>query len=95
MVVQVGHLVPYGHTTEHGTVVFEAIRSALAHEQSVDVSFSGIAFVSTSFVNASFVELLQHMDLQELMRRIRIRDSSSQINDLIKRRLKTEAAALA
>jgi hypothetical protein len=59
------------------------------------VSFEGIQTATSSFVNVSFVKLLDDWPLAEIKRRFRVVQSTRQINEMIKSRLAREASALA
>jgi STAS-like domain of unknown function (DUF4325) len=91
MVVAIKDLVAAGQTAAQGETVHRALADALAANDRIEVSFAGVPIVSSSFVNAAFVELLGSMTFHQITQRIRITNSSAQVNDLIKRRLKSEA----
>jgi STAS-like domain of unknown function (DUF4325) len=61
----------------------------------VTVSFDGLNIAASSFVAAAFLPLLQEHSLDDLKRRLRVIDSTRQINQMIKSRLQREAAAAA
>jgi hypothetical protein len=65
--------------------------SLSAKQDAVTLSFSGLKTASTSFVNTAFVPLLDVMPFDEIKRRLKIIDSTRQINHMIKWRL--EAAS--
>lgn len=65
----------------------QAIRERLATDEYVTLSFRGIPHLNTSYINTAFVELLGDFTLSEIQKRIKIIDSTRQINKLIKERL--------
>jgi hypothetical protein len=91
MVITVRDVVTACDTEQQGDTLRSVIISALASPGVVDLSFSGITSVTSSFVNAAFVELLAAMPFSTVKARIRISDSTRQINDLIRSRLAFEA----
>ena len=95
MVIDVKKVSAFAQTAGQGGILFRAVSDALRANQTVQVSFAGLPIVSTSFVNASFVELLSEMPFSEIMARVKIVHSSPQINDLIRHRMKDEALGLA
>jgi hypothetical protein len=78
-------------TDTDGDRLRAALIAELDRHQSVEISFSGINSVTSSFVNAAFVELLASFSFETIKSRVRITDSTAQINDLIKRRLNIES----
>lgn len=94
MVIAILDLVPQCYSWREGEIVANAIRSALKSEQTVVLSFSGVDDVPSSFVNAAFVSLLNEYNFDEIRRRLSIVCSTSQINEMIKRRLSFESQRL-
>ena len=80
-------------TAEQGDAILIKIRAGLACEPNqLIVSFEGIQSATSSFVNSALVPLLDDLEFGELKRRLKIIDSTRQINDMIRSRL--EKAAL-
>ncbi len=75
---------------ESGVKVYEAVKAQLAMGEQVSLSFKGISSVSTSFVNAAFIDLLQDFDFETIKSRLRFVDTNRAINDGIKRRFTFE-----
>jgi hypothetical protein len=93
MVILVNDLVEVAVGEDDGTIVFDALRTALSNHDMVTLSFAGIKTATTSFVNTAFVPLLDQMPFGDIKRRIQVVDSTRQINHMIKWRLETEAKA--
>ena len=91
MVIKVRDIVPACDTNAHGDALRDAILRALKTSAVVDISFAGVTAATTSFVSSAFVDLLQVMSLSDIKARIRIGNSSRQINDMIRMRLAREA----
>ena len=84
MVISHSYIVPGADTAEQGTLVYDNLRAALANGDSVTVSFEGINVSTSSFVAAAFLPLLEQHDFDEVKRRMRVINSTRQINQLIK-----------
>jgi STAS-like domain of unknown function (DUF4325) len=95
MVIQVRSLVTFVITEADGAAVFIALSNVLTHSENAIASFAGIKTASTSFVNMAFARLLDLMSFEDIKRRVRVIDSTRQINHLIKWRLEAEAKASA
>ena len=81
-----------GDTTEQGLLLWDTMRKALDGNEVIILSFEGITTATSSFVNVSFVRLLDIMSLDDVKCRVRVVKSSRQINEMIKNRLEKEAA---
>ncbi len=92
MVIYVREIAVAADTAKQGELLFKRITAALADEDTVILSFTGIDTATSSFVNAAFVQLLDRMTFDALKRRIKVVDSTRQINEMIKRRLEREAS---
>jgi hypothetical protein len=90
--IQIRDLVAGANTADDGNVVFTHLRSAMASGARFVVSFIGVQTATSSFVNAAFVPLLKDFSFADVKRRMRVTDSTRQINQMIKTRL--ERAAL-
>jgi hypothetical protein len=93
MVIYVRSLVPGADTADQGIQLFPHIRDALKAEPQIVVSFQGIQTATSSFVKTAFVVLLKDIPFDVLKSRVRIIDSTRQINQMIKARLEREALA--
>jgi hypothetical protein len=90
--IQIRDLVAGGNTADEGNAVFPHLRSAMANGALFAVSFIGVQTATSSFVNASFCALLKHFSFGDIKGRMRVTDSTRQINQMIKTRM--ERAAL-
>jgi hypothetical protein len=90
-VIKVLDVVPRCYTWDDGAKLAEAIRRAWKVEDRVTVSFAGVDVVPSSFVNGAFVEFLNDYSFDELKRKLRIVDSNTAINHVIKRCLEFAA----
>jgi uncharacterized protein DUF4325 len=79
-------------TAEHGALVFEALSQALKSDGEIVVSFKGVQTATSSFTNIAFVKMLSAWPLAEIKRRVRIVESTRQINEMIKSRLDRESS---
>jgi hypothetical protein len=77
-------------TAEQGAAVYLVLQAALSQPGSIDVDFQGITTATSSFTNHAFVQLLTKWDLDEIKRRLRVVNSTRQINEMIKSRLERE-----
>jgi len=92
MVVHILSIVSGADTTQQGSAVFARLASEFARADQVTVSFEGIHTATSSFVNASLVPLLDRMSFDDVKRRLRVVNSTRQINEMIKTRLAREAS---
>lgn len=91
MVIHVADFVPACDNVQQGDVLRVAILRALIDTAAVSVSFAGLTSATSSFVNAAFVDLLHDMSFDDIKERVRITNSTRQINDMIRTRLTREA----
>lgn len=87
MVIQIHNLVSGANTADQGNIVNARLRAALKSGDKIVLSFAGVQTATSSFVNAAFVRLLNDWKFDELKGRLRIVDSTRQINQMIKTRL--------
>lgn len=95
MVIRIVDVVPGANTSEQGALVFSVLQKALRNPGSVVVSFDGIQTATSSFVHAAFVALLDHFSYGDLKARLRVINSTRQINDMIRARLDRSAKVAA
>lgn len=93
MVIRVLQIVSSADTGEQGLTVLARLRAALSTDQIVIISFDGVTTATSSFVNAAFVQLLSSYALSDLQRRLRVVDSTRQINDMIRTRMADDGMA--
>jgi hypothetical protein len=77
-------------TAEQGAAAFRALHAALSRPGVIDIDFQGITTATSSFANLAFVQLLKTWSLPEIKRRLRVVNSTRQINDMIRSRLERE-----
>jgi predicted transcriptional regulator len=94
MVIMVRNLVSACDTNAHGDLIRTAILAELLRSEIVVVSFVGLNVATTSFVNSAFVDLLDVLSFSQIKQRVRIVQSSQQINGMIRTRLTREADKL-
>lgn len=88
MVIRIRDLVSGANTSEEGEIVFRRLSSELSRQKAgVVVSFEGVQTTTSSFVNVAFVDLLNSFSYTDLKKRLRVIDSTRQINNMIKTRL--------
>lgn len=96
MVIYVREITVAADTAKQGELLFEQLEASLTDTGgAVTLSFEGIDTATSSFVNAGFVQLLSIMSFDEIKRRLKVVNSTRQINDMIKRRLSREAGLVA
>lgn len=92
MVIDVLAHVPHCYTYADGEKIAALIVDALRRGDDAVVSFRGVSAVPSSFVNAAFVGLLDEFSVDTVRGRLRVVDSTKQINSLIKDQVQREAA---
>jgi|RhiMetdeSRZDD1v2_1073273.scaffolds.fasta_scaffold65596_7 uncharacterized protein DUF4325 len=80
-------------TSAQGDLVHAKLTEGLRSSGEILISFDGVKTATSSFVNTSFVKLLEEWSLDELKRRLRVIHSTRQINDMIKSRLERVSMA--
>lgn len=92
MVIYVREITVAADTAKQGEALFKRLKPIFANNEVViTLSFDGIDTATSSFVNAGFVQLLSIMSFDEIKRRLKVVNSTRQINEMIKRRLSHEA----
>ncbi len=86
MVLNVEKYVGNGYTVENGRKVHDLLASQLSDNHFVTVSFSGIDAISSSFVNAAFISLLDTYSIDCIKSKINFVDSTKPINQMILKR---------
>ena len=85
-VIRIKDFVVRPSTYEDGQVIFQLISPSIQKGLEVEVSFAGVHAVPSAFVNAAFVQLLEHAPSGQVKACLRISNSTKFINELIKRR---------
>lgn len=91
MVIRVTELTPAADTGDDGLKLYMVLAARVASRRQTVVSFAGIRTATSSFVNSAFVPLLDLAEIEDIKSLLRVVDSTSQINDMIKSRLEVES----
>ena len=92
MVISVRDVVAACDTNAHGEVLFSEIAPYLIADQQVAIDFSGVFNVTSSFVNSSFVELVDQFGTKQVQRLVVLQGVNRQIGAMIKARLAKQFA---
>lgn len=93
MVIKVLDIVDKCQTNADGYRVYVVLKKAiLDSKDKINVSFSGVDSVPSSFVNSAFIQLLDDLSFDVIKARIGFIDSNSQINGMIKKRFQDETS---
>jgi uncharacterized protein DUF4325 len=87
MMIRMVDIAPGANTADEGSRLFEILDRALRTPGTVTISFDGIQTATPSFVSTAFVALLDDFSYEDLTSRLRVTNSTRQINDMIKTRL--------
>ncbi len=82
-------ILDYAHaasTYQDGEAIYRLILPEVQAGHEVTVSFDGIQAVPSAFINAAFVQLLEHVPFDRVRRTLRIVDSTRGMNDLVRSR---------
>lgn len=74
MVINVREQIGKWSDSEDGQRLYDLISPRIKHGEIVEVSFSGVYSVSTSFVNGAFIQLLGHFDFPYITEHLTFRD---------------------
>jgi hypothetical protein len=77
-------------TAAQGALAYQALVDALKRPGLVVIDFAGVTTATSSFTNLAFVQLLSNWKLAEIKKRLRVVNSTRQINEMIKSRLERE-----
>jgi STAS-like domain of unknown function (DUF4325) len=95
MVIRIIDIVPGANTADQGAQVFRVLDKAMRGRGEVVVSFEGVQTATSSFVHSAFVELLNAFTYSDLKAKLRVINSTRQINNMIKARLEQSARVTA
>jgi hypothetical protein len=73
-------------TYEDGQKIYDLVLPEVKAGHEVTVSFDGIQAVPSAFVNAAFVQLLEHVPFECVRQSLKIVDSTRSINELVRSR---------
>jgi len=86
MVVRILDHVRSASSYEDGDVVYRLLIDDLTAGREVAVSFAGVTSVPSAFINGAFVRLLETIPFDVVRSKLKILDSTRQINDLLRSR---------
>lgn len=92
MVINVKSVSRYADTNAQGDLLFDAMYQGICQNEDVMVDFQGISNVTSSFVNSSFVRLLEVFDFGTIQKCVQISGANRQIAAMIKSRMHFESA---
>lgn len=92
MVKNVKNLVDGCDTNDQGAVVYGYVAKSLRKGQSVGLDFSGISNVTSSFVNSSFVQLVDDFGVDAVRSLLVLKGVNSQISNMLRSRMMKVAA---
>lgn len=84
------------NTNADGAVVYSSIQNVLDSYDAIIVDFTGVPNATSSFINVSFVSLVETMGFDDFARRVRVIGANRQISALLRdrvSRLRTPCAA--
>ena len=93
MVVRILDHVRSASTYEDGDVIYRLLIDDLTTGGEVTVSFAGVTSVPSAFINGAFVRLLETLPFDVVRSKLKILDSTRQINDLLRSRFEFVADA--
>jgi len=76
-------------SNEDGQIIYDLIAPLILKREQVTVSFLGIPSTTTSFINSAFISLLDYIDYESVKVSLKVVDSNTHINRLIKDRFKS------
>ncbi|MBJ3766976.1 MULTISPECIES: STAS-like domain-containing protein [Bacillus subtilis group] len=89
-VIKVINHVERCYSNEDGQIIYDIIDGKFRNGEKVQLSFSGINGVTSSFVNTALIDLLDKYDINFVKGNLRFTDSTKQINTAINDRFKYE-----
>lgn len=90
MVLVISSVVSSCDTNEHGDAVRSEILRHLAKSGEVQLDFSGITNVTSSFVNSALISLMPEYDVSAIKERIQVTRANRQIGTMIRDRFFSE-----
>ena len=92
MVIKIKDYIPNGSDNYEGEIIFKIIMENIEKNEILNISFSDMNAVSSSFVNSAFIELLNFYNFDYIKRKLKFQDTLKVHNDLIKSRFEFETA---
>ena len=78
------------YTYEDGAIIYRIAKREILNNNIIELSFSEIDSIPSSFANGCFIQLLEDFSLDEIKKFVKISNSTKQINGMIKSRLTFE-----
>lgn len=75
------------YSNEDGFVIYSILKQKIEHGEVVSVSFKGFTFITTSFINSAFIDLIEEYSFETFRNFVKIIDSPKSIIDSIKKRV--------
>jgi STAS-like domain of unknown function (DUF4325) len=82
-------------TADQGAMLYRVLLERLDRPGQVIVDFDGLTTATSSFCNLAFVQLLARWKLADLKKRLRVVNSTRQINEMVRSRLEREGKSAA
>jgi hypothetical protein len=92
MVINVKKLVSGCDTNDQGNVIYRYVALNLRESKPVSLDFSGVSNVTSSFVNSSFVQLVDDFGYDTVRTLLALKSVNSQIGNMLKDRMTKIAA---
>lgn len=90
MVIRTLDYVKQCYTQEDGQKIYAIILPYLERKTKVEVSFDGVEFVPSSFVNTALIALLDKVPFQTIKECLSFINTTKQINEMIRDRFSFE-----
>lgn len=91
MVIVILDHIPHCYSNADGDVIHDLIVKGFSQSEEIVLSFQGVDGVSSSFVNSALIRLLDDYEYNDIKARLKIINSTKQINQMIKSRFIFEA----
>lgn len=86
MVIRVSDYTKRCYTNDDGKKILNIIKPLMDSPNNVEISFNGINSVTSSFVNAAFIELLTSYGFDQIKSKLKFTNTNNLINSIIKKR---------
>jgi hypothetical protein len=92
MVMNVKNIVSGCDTNDQGAVIYDFVAKSLKKGQPVGLDFSGVSNITSSFVNSSFVQLVDDFGIDSVRSLLALKGVNSQIGNMLRDRMMKVAA---
>ncbi|WP_395008585.1 STAS-like domain-containing protein [Undibacterium sp.] len=86
MVIRTLDYVKQCYTQEDGQTIYSVLLPYLEKDTPVEISFDGVEYVPSSFVNTAFIPLLKKFSFQKIKSCLLFVNTTKQINEMIRDR---------